>query len=124
MLPTYYYNKPHGTGGHSNSTIDQRKRTRGRRARPICVPCNKDFGRVQELKRHLIEKHMPLRRCPFCDVPWTRPSGMKAHLVARHAKRFTAEMLEAIKALRGRRFIEFMDAYNYRPDLDMGTTLL
>jgi hypothetical protein len=117
----HYYKKPHGTRGRSNSTTDQRKRTRGRRARPVCVHCNKDFGRIQELKRHLIEKHAPPRRCPFCDVPWTRPSGMKAHLMARHAEKFTAEMLEAIKALRGRRFIEFIDAYDYCPDLDIGT---
>lgn len=49
---------------------------------------------------------------------------MKAHLKVRHAKKFTAEMLEAIGALRGRRFIEFMDAYDYYPDLDLGATSL
>ena len=118
-IDSYDYHQPHGAGGHSNTTADKRKRTMGRRARPVCVHCNKDFGRMQELKRHLNEKHTPRRRCPFCDVPWTRPNGMKAHLMGRHVERFTAPMLEAINALRGRRFFEFMDAYDHSPDLDM-----
>jgi hypothetical protein len=96
----------------------------GRSARPACVLCNKDFGRVQELKRHQNENHMPRRRCPFCHVPWTRPNVMKAHLMDRHAERFTAEMLEAISALRGRRFLEFLDAYDHGLDLVLEAALL
>jgi hypothetical protein len=63
---------------------------------------------------------MPPRQCPFCNFRWTRPDGIKAHLVVRHAKKFTAEMLAEIKALRGRRFIEFVDAYDHGLDLELG----
>jgi Zinc finger, C2H2 type len=120
---SYNYNRPHVIGGQLGFTADQGKRIAGRGARPICGYCNKDFGRVQELNRHLNEQHMPPCRCPFCDFTWTRPNGMKAHLMVRHAEKFTAEMLEAIEALRGRRFIEFIDAYDHLLDLDPEATL-
>ena len=63
---------------------------------------------------------MPRRRCPFCDFRWTRPDGIKAHLMARHAKKFTADILEEVKALRGQHFIEFVDAYDHSLDLEPG----
>jgi hypothetical protein len=62
--------------------------------------------------------HTPRRQCPFCKFMWTRPAKIKAHLVTDHAEIFTAEMLERIKALRGRRVIEFVDGYDYVPDVE------
>ena len=90
----------------------------GLRARPICEYCEEDFGRVQELTRHVKDVHMPRRRCPFCDITWTRPAKIKAHLIADHAEKFTAEVLKGFKALCGRRVTEFLDAYDYIPEVD------
>lgn len=52
---------------------------------------------------------MPRRQCLFCHFMWTRPHKIQTHLVTDHAEIFAAEMLEEIKALRGRRVIEFVD---------------
>jgi hypothetical protein len=122
------YFPPHGTGGHVNfqdATEDQPSSTMGAsgKVRPVCVYCKKDFGRAQELKRHVKDKHGPRRRCPFCDFIWIRPSNIKAHLMAEHAEGFTAEMLEVFKALRGRRVIAFVDAYDHEPYVTMEATL-
>jgi len=97
------------------ATKDQSSRAMGLRARPVCTYCGEDFGRVQELNRHVKDIHMPRRRCPFCDVTWTRPAKIKAHLIADHAEEFTEEVLIGIKALCGRRVTEFLDAYDYIP---------
>jgi len=64
------------------------------------------------------DKHQPRCRCPFCNFMWTRPGKIKAHLIVDHAEMFTAEMLEGITSLRGRRIIEFVDACDHVPDLD------
>ena len=64
---------------------------------------------------------MPPRQCPFCKFTWTRPAKIKAHLIADHAEKFTAEMLERIRASCGRRVIEFVDVYDHV--LDVGATL-
>lgn len=85
----------------------------GGKARPICASCNIVFGRIQEYKRHIKDKHMDRRRCPFCDFQWSRSDIIKVHLNSKHAERFTAEILEGFMALRGRHVIEFMDAYDY-----------
>jgi hypothetical protein len=37
--------------------------------------------------------------------------------MSKHAKKFTAELLEAIKGLRGRQVIAFVDGYDNEPDL-------
>ena len=100
------------------STDDQGSRAMGLRARPVCEYCEEDFGRVQELKRHVKDIHMPRRRCPFCDITWSRPAKIKAHLIADHAEKFTAEVLKGIKALCGQRVTEFLDAYHYIPEVD------
>jgi len=121
-----YQAQHHGTGGNlpaQSVTTDQRSRTSGGRARPICVYCDKEFRRVQELKRHLKDIHMPRRGCPFCPFMWTRPGQIKAHLIADHAEQFTAEVLEGIKALCGRRVIEFVDAYDHVRDVEATSPL-
>ena len=40
--------------------------------------------------------------------------------MARHTEKFTADMLEEVKALRGQRFIEFVEAYDHGLDLVPG----
>jgi len=62
---------------------------------------------------------MPRRRCPFCNVMWTRPTKIKNHLIVDHADKFAPEILEGFKALCGRGITEFLDAYNYLAVADM-----
>ena len=83
----------------------------------VCVLCSRVFKRVQELKRHIRDKHMDRRQCPFCTFRWSRLNNIKIHIISRHAERFTAELLEAIKDLRGRRVIAFVDGYDNEPGL-------
>ena len=101
-----------------DTPTEERNGPTGPRARPICVECDKDFSRAQELERHVRDKHMPRRQCPFCDFSWTRPDKIKAHILDFHAEKFTTEMLQALKTLCGRQVTEFVDAYNYIPDVD------
>ena len=54
---------------------------------------------------------------------WARSDKIKAHTMANHAERFTAEMLDELAALRGRRVIEFLGGVGYGHGLDMETTL-
>jgi hypothetical protein len=85
----------------------------------VCLLCPSVFKRIQELKRHIRDKHMDRRRCPFCTFRWTRPNNIKVHIISKHAERFTAELLEAIRDLRGRQVIAFVDGYDNEPDLPM-----
>ena len=62
-------------------------------------------------------RHMDRRRCPFCTFRWSRPNNIKVHIISKHVERFTAELLEAIKGLRGRQVIAFVDGYDNEPDL-------
>ena len=108
--------QPHKGLAHltiQNIADDQRRAMSGGKARPICAPCNIMFGRIQEYKRHIKDKHTDRRRCPFCDFRWSRADIIKVHLISKHAEKFTAEILEGFKGLRGRHVIEFMDAYDY-----------
>lgn len=108
--------QPNGSLAHSpiqNIADDQRRTMSGGKVRPVCANCNIVFGRIQEYKRHIRDKHTDRRRCPFCDFQWSRSNIIKVHLVLKHAERFTAEILEGFKGLRGRHVIEFVDAYDY-----------
>jgi len=109
--------QPHGRLSHSaiqNTADDQRRIMSGGKAQPVCADCNIGFGRDQEYKRHLRDKHTNRRRCPFCDFRWSRPNIIKVHLISKHAGKFaTAEILEAFKGFRGRHVIEFVDACDY-----------
>jgi len=111
------YTKPQGSLAHAaiQNIADYQSRTMtGGKARPVCTQCNIVFGRIQEYKRHIRDKHTERRRCPFCDFQWSRPNIIKVHLISKHAQRFTAEiLLEGFKGLRGRHVIEFVDAYDY-----------
>jgi len=63
--------------------------------------------------------------CPFCPFTWTRLCKIKARLISDHLEIFTAEMLQRIKTLYGRRVIEFVDAYDYHiPDVEATMRLL
>ena len=81
--------------------------------RPACASCTKDFGRTQELKRHMKDKHKPPHPCPFSSCPfmWTRPCKLKDHLLADHKGAFSPEILEAIKPLRGQNIVKFLNGY-------------
>jgi hypothetical protein len=79
-----------------------------RRVRPACTDCNRDFIRIQELKRHLKDVHEPRRQCPFCGFTWTRPDKIKGHIIASHHGKFTAEALIDFKALCGQKIVAFL----------------
>lgn len=105
--------QPHETGEHvtiqSAQGHGQRTSTR-RSARPTCTDCNRDFLRIQELKRHLRDVHEPRRQCPFCGFTWTRPDKIKDHIITNHCSKFTAEKLEIFKALCGQNIVAFLAA--------------
>jgi hypothetical protein len=60
------------------------------------------------MQRHIRERHEAKRRCPFCKFMWSRPDKLKAHLISKHMENVPAGALES---LRGRRLLEFVDAY-------------
>lgn len=64
------------------------------------------------------EKHKHQRPCPFCGFMWSRPDKIKAHIMSNHAKRFTAEMLDELAALRGQQVIKFLGGYRHGPDVE------
>ncbi|KAH9966463.1 hypothetical protein BC827DRAFT_1176066 [Russula dissimulans] len=64
--------------------------------------CDKTYGRLQELKRHIRDKHNIPRKCPFCDTTWTRPETIRGHLVVQHQDHLTEEECDYILKLRGR----------------------
>ena len=83
----------------------------------------KQFITIRQLYCHPVtvdyirDKHTDRRVCPFCTFRWSRPNSIKVHIISEHAERFTAELLEAIKGLRGRDVIAFVDGYDNGPEL-------
>ena len=63
--------------------------------------CDKKYGRLQELKRHIRDKHKDPPECLFCDTTWTRPEMMRRHLVVQHQDHLTEEERNDILKLRG-----------------------
>ena len=53
--------------------------------------CDKKYGRLQELKRHIRDTHKTPRKCPFCDTTWTRPETIRGHLVVEHQDHLTED---------------------------------
>ncbi|KAF8264647.1 hypothetical protein EI94DRAFT_440870 [Lactarius quietus] len=79
--------------------------------RHLCETCGKSFGRPQDVRRHVIDVHMPRRRCPFCYYEWSRVNKIKAHLSGVHSNVFSAENLQSICALRGQDMVVFLDNF-------------
>ena len=73
--------------------------------------CKREFGRIQEFKRHRRDIHEPPRHCPFCFLQWTRPSKIKHHIKSSHRDKFTAKLLGEFEKLRGKAMVEFLDGY-------------
>jgi hypothetical protein len=67
-----------------------------------CPYCNRKYGRVQELQRHITDKHHQPQKCPFCHVKWTRPVKIRAHILTDHKDSFTEDEQQEIRRLRGR----------------------
>ena len=117
-------NQPHGTDGQltiQSTVVNQGYRTTGPKKRPSSCPycpTGKDFGRFQELKRHVRDLHVPPSSCPFCDFTWTRPDKIKDHIISNHGDTFTAEFLIKFRAFSGRQVTEFLGADDYGPHVE------
>jgi len=64
--------------------------------------CEKKYRRLQELIRHIRDKHEIPRKCFLCDMEWTRTEKIRSHYITRHSDQLTNEEREEIKRLRGR----------------------
>ncbi|KAH8990005.1 hypothetical protein EDB86DRAFT_1823012 [Lactarius hatsudake] len=84
-------------------------------ALPFCETCALEFGRPQEFKRHMEQVHQPQRQCPFnpCAYGWKRPDKIKAHIIDKHRSELCPEVFKNVSALRGKRIVEFIDAYEF-----------
>jgi hypothetical protein len=65
--------------------------------------CDKRYRRLQELKRHITDKHAIQSKCPICGYSWTRPEKIRSHLTDQHQHHFTEEERQEIRTLRGRK---------------------
>ena len=65
--------------------------------------CGKSYGRSQDLRRHITDKHQTPHKCPFCDTYWTRAEKIRRHLATKHQDRFTEEQLRQIRCLKSRK---------------------
>ncbi|KAH9978187.1 hypothetical protein BGW80DRAFT_1540207 [Lactifluus volemus] len=69
-----------------------------------CGACrDKKYGRAQDLKRHIRDKHQLPQECPFCRIKWTRPEKIRKHLIAFHRGLFTEAIEGEISHLRGQK---------------------
>ncbi|KAI9436234.1 hypothetical protein H4582DRAFT_2160047 [Lactarius indigo] len=102
------YSQEYLITGTSSTVLSQQVATSGG-VRPLCEICGQSFGRLQELRRHNSDKHMPPRKCPFCSHEWTRPDRIKTHITDVHRGEFSAEVLQGICSLRGQAVFNFFD---------------
>ena len=84
----------------------------------VCTDCDRQFGRIQELRRHLRERHEPPRRCPFCEFTWTRPDKIKDHITRFHPDNFTVEVMAVFRALHGKNLVAFLDDFEHGPGVE------
>lgn len=69
-----------------------------------CGVCrDKKYGRAQDLKRHIRDKHQLPQECPLCRIKWTRPEKIKKHLITYHRGLFTEAIEGEISHLRGQK---------------------
>jgi hypothetical protein len=91
-LMLYPQPQTHGTGEYlpfQGATEDQGTRAMDGNVRPVCVYCSKDFGRIQELKRHVKDKHMPgadARGAIFCGLVQIRSSFTSSPTMRRDSR--------------------------------------
>ena len=53
----------------------------------ICTTCNKQFGRLHELQRHINSVHKENSiECPHCDEKFSRKDTLKRHITRKHEK--------------------------------------
>ncbi|KAN0124447.1 hypothetical protein V8E52_002096 [Russula decolorans] len=62
--------------------------------------CNKSYGRPQDVRRHVREKHGILPECPICGIKWARAEKIRKHLIKKHRNQFTKEERQQIRHLQ------------------------
>jgi len=118
--------QPLGAREHGHPTIQDARDHGNRSVRSKVKPtmkltcCEREFGRIQELKRHQKDVHEPRRQCPFCTFEWTRPGKIKGHIKSRHRDQFSAKLLGEFESLRGKEIVGFLSVY-YDYGLELGT---
>jgi Zinc finger, C2H2 type len=83
-----------------SSVQGPRNRGTGSKGCPY-VNCDKGYGRPQDLKRHIRDKHRIPPRCPFCGIESTRAENIRKHLIVQHGDRFSSEERRDICRLQG-----------------------
>ena len=63
--------------------------------------CNRSYGRLQDVKRHIRDKHDITPECFICGIKWTRAEKIRKHLISRHRDHFTEDELQEIGLLEG-----------------------
>jgi hypothetical protein len=63
--------------------------------------CNKSYGRRQEARRHMRDKHEVSPKCFICDFKRTRPEKIREHLLSKHRHHFTEEERQEILNSQG-----------------------
>ena len=63
--------------------------------------CNKNYGRRQELRRHVRERHGILPKCLICGIKWSRAVNIREHLIKKHRGHFTKKECQEIHDLKG-----------------------
>jgi hypothetical protein len=73
--------------------------------------CNKTYGRPQEVKRHMRDKHaITPPKCFICEIKWTRAAEIRKHLLSKHGDHFTEEERQEILQLQGsNKTIDFLE---------------
>ena len=59
------------------------------------------YGRHQEVRRHIREKHAILPKCLICGIKWTRAEKIRKHILLEHRQHFTKKERQEICDLRG-----------------------
>ncbi|KAH9038490.1 hypothetical protein EDB85DRAFT_1887884 [Lactarius pseudohatsudake] len=66
-----------------------------------CTSCSTVYSRLQELKRHVRDRHEERRKCPFCCTRWTRPERIRNHVLKNHGRLLSENERREIYRLRG-----------------------
>ncbi|KAH9179001.1 hypothetical protein EDB89DRAFT_1901074 [Lactarius sanguifluus] len=74
---------------------------RGKARVYYCTSCSKVYSRLQELKRHVRDRHEERRKCPFCRTRWTRPERVRNHVLRNHGRLLSENEQREIYRLRG-----------------------